>query len=169
MDIPSLLFSPNGRIDPRDFGRGVILLTGFLIIAMTIEAFAPPVLSGMFSLLTVATVYCYLCVYGKRLHDTGRSAWYFLAVFAGFLIVTNIVNGILLSIFAPEAVEATEEMWTLLQRGNGQEAMEKVSAINKMTIIPRMITILAANALFAYLAVRLRSDPDRNVYGPPAR
>lgn len=167
MTITQLLFNPNGRIGQRDFLRGVILLTGFMIIAMILEAFAPFYISGMISLLTLGTIYCYLCVYGKRLHDTGRTAWFFLAVLVGFFILSNIVNAILLSIFAPGAGELTEEMWYLLRRGDTQEAMGHMSVINKMTIIPRMVTLIFVNGVLAYFAAKLTSDPAVNKYGPP--
>ena len=121
----------------------------------------------MVSLLSVGTVYCYMCVYGKRLHDTGRSAWYFLAVLAAFIMISNTLNGILISAFAPSAIAATEELWVLVQRGDGQQVMEKMAVVNKLTIIPRMITILVANGVLAYAMVRLRSDPNPNAYGPP--
>ena len=167
MSVTQLLFNPNGRTGQRDFLRGAILLTGFLIIAMVIEAYGPVLLSAMVSLLTLGTLYCYLCVYGKRLHDSGRSAWYFLVFLGGFFVFSNIFNALLLMIFAPGAAELTEEMWYLLQRGETREAMGHMSVINKMTIIPRMITLIAANAFLAYVGAKLISDPVANQHGEP--
>lgn len=167
MDIAQLLFNTNGRIGQRAFLRGVILLTGFLIISMVVEAYGPLILSGMFSFLTLGTIYCYLCVYGKRLHDSGRTAWYFVAVIVGFFLLTNVMNTILLYLFAPEAAEAFDEMWYLLERGETREAMGHMSKINQMTIIPRMVTLIAANAILAYIVAKLPSAPMKNQYGDP--
>ena len=67
MDMQYVLLNPNGRIAPRDFWIGVLILIGGNILLTPI-----PVIGGLVWLLLV---YVGICVYGKRLHDTGRSAW----------------------------------------------------------------------------------------------
>lgn len=66
MDWQFLLFNPNGRIGPRDYWIGVAIIIGGNLLADVL-----PVLGGLLWLLLI---WVGLCVYGKRLHDAGRSA-----------------------------------------------------------------------------------------------
>ena len=168
MDIPSLLFSPNGRIGVRDFWRGAILLTGFWIVAQVLITYGGAFLGLMLGMLTWASVYCYLCVYGKRLHDSGRSAWYFVFFLAAFVFISGIVADIFIRLLVPEALEIRGEMEYLMRRGEWMEAMTTYGPkLSQMTLVPQMLSLLAANAILAYVGARLRSDPNANAHGEP--
>ena len=168
MNIPSLLFSPNGRLGVRDFYRGAILLTGFWIISQVLMTYGPPLVEMTLALFTLASVYCYLCVYGKRLHDSGRSAWYFVIFLIAYVIVYAIVVDVATRIIAPEALEIRAEMEYLMKRGGWLEAMETHGIeYNRLTIIPQMLGLLVGNAVLALIAGRFRSDPLRNAHGEP--
>lgn len=67
MNLTHILFNPNGRIGPREFWVGVLIL-----IAGNIVAGAIPVLG---ELLWLGLIWVGVAVYGKRLHDGGRTAW----------------------------------------------------------------------------------------------
>ena len=66
MDWQFLLLNPNGRIGPRDYWIGVAIIIGGNVLADVL-----PVLGGLLWLLLI---WVGLCVYGKRLHDAGRTA-----------------------------------------------------------------------------------------------
>ncbi|WP_323761476.1 DUF805 domain-containing protein [Maricaulis sp.] len=66
MDWQFLLFDPNGRIGQKDFWIGVAIILGGNILADVV-----PILGGLLWLLLV---WVGIAVYGKRLHDIGRSA-----------------------------------------------------------------------------------------------
>ncbi|WP_291844407.1 DUF805 domain-containing protein [Maricaulis sp.] len=66
MNWQFLFFDPNGRIAARDYWIGVAIIIGGNVLANII-----PILGG---LLWLGLIWVGLCVYGKRLHDTGRSA-----------------------------------------------------------------------------------------------
>ena len=168
MSIPFLLFNPNGRLSQRDFLRGAILLTGFWIIAQVLITYGGAFLGMMAGLLTWASVYCYLCVYGKRLHDSGRSAWWFLVFLIGYFLVSMIATEVAIRILSPEALEVRSEMEYLMERGGIVEAMVTHGpAYNQMTLIPQMLSLLISNAVLAFIAVKLSSDPEVNKYGEP--
>jgi len=93
MDWQFLLFDPKGRIAAREYWIGVAIIVGGNILADII-----PILGGLIWLLLI---WVGLCVYGKRLHDTGRSAavhaipW--LANFALAVVAVMMVGGAILS------------------------------------------------------------------------
>ena len=98
----SVLFNPNGRIGPRDFWRGAILLLAVMIIVNVASAYAGPV-GSLLGIVTLGAPYAYLCVYGKRLHDGGHSAWWFLAFVAAYVLLNGILQMILMPLLSPEA------------------------------------------------------------------
>jgi len=168
MDLAHLLFNPNGRSGQRDFLRGAILLTGFWIVAQVLITYGGAAIGMMAGLLTWASVYCYLCVYGKRLHDSGRSAWLFLVFLIGYMIISALTMEIGVRLFAPGALEVRSEMEYLMQReGMVKAVMTHGPAYNKMTLVPQMLSLLISNAVLAYVAAKLKSDPQANQHGEP--
>ncbi|WP_019962409.1 DUF805 domain-containing protein [Woodsholea maritima] len=67
MDFQKLLLDPKGRIGQKNYWIGVAILLGGNIILGGI-----PFIGWM---IWILLVFCGVCVYGKRLHDAGRSAW----------------------------------------------------------------------------------------------
>ncbi len=67
MNITHVLFSPNGRIGQQEFWIGVLIL-----IAANIVAGFIPILGFIISL---GLIWVGIAVYGKRLHDAGKTAW----------------------------------------------------------------------------------------------
>ncbi|MCW5723906.1 MAG: DUF805 domain-containing protein [Maricaulaceae bacterium] len=67
MNIGKVLFSPNGRIGQQEFWIGWVILVAANVLLTWIP------LLGF--LIMLALIYVGICVYGKRLHDSGRSAW----------------------------------------------------------------------------------------------
>jgi uncharacterized membrane protein YhaH (DUF805 family) len=86
MDWQTLFLSAQGRIGKKDFwiGVGALFLAG-LIFAQV------PVLKTIWPL---ASIYFAVCVYGKRLHDIGQSAWMVL-IPTGIMIVAITLAAVL--------------------------------------------------------------------------
>lgn len=74
------LLSLRGRLTRPQFWLGF-----FVVFVGGAFASRSPGLVG--TILTVLVLYTALCVYGKRLHDFGKSAWYMVAPIAGTLCV----------------------------------------------------------------------------------
>jgi uncharacterized membrane protein YhaH (DUF805 family) len=67
MNLSHVLFSPNGRIGQQEYWIGILIL-----IAANIVAGFIPFLGILISLFLI---YVGVCIYGKRLHDAGKTAW----------------------------------------------------------------------------------------------
>lgn len=67
MNLSHVLFSPNGRIGQQEYWIGILIL-----IAANIVAGFIPFLGVLISLFLI---YVGVCIYGKRLHDAGKTAW----------------------------------------------------------------------------------------------
>lgn len=167
MNLTTLLFNPNGRINTRDFWRGVILLVGAMIILQVLSVYGGPILSMAVGLFSFAMPYAYLCVFGKRLHDTGRSAWWFLAALGAYIVLATLLSLFLVPLLAPGSVELQEEMQMIMEQGQFADAMAYMPAIAKAQMIPTLLGLFAVNAAIGYVVARLNSDPGTNEYGPP--
>ncbi|MEL6662659.1 MAG: DUF805 domain-containing protein [Pseudomonadota bacterium] len=162
----SVLFNPNGRIGPRTFWRGIVLLLGAMIIINILSAYAGPV-GQMLGLLTLAAPYCYLCVYGKRLHDSGKSAWFFLLFFIGYFILEGVFQTVLMPFLSPAASVLQDDMTLLMEQGQWMEALAYAPEIAKASLMTALVSLILANIVLGFLAARLKSDPGPNEYGPP--
>jgi uncharacterized membrane protein YhaH (DUF805 family) len=67
MNIGNVLFSPNGRIGQQDYWIGVLIIIGGNIVAGVL-----PIIG---TLIALGLIWVGISVYGKRLHDAGKSAW----------------------------------------------------------------------------------------------
>ena len=73
----SLLLNPNGRIARISFWQGMIVLT----VASVIVSAATWLINPQLGWLSYVLIFPYICVYGKRLHDAGHSAWWVIGIF----------------------------------------------------------------------------------------
>jgi uncharacterized membrane protein YhaH (DUF805 family) len=145
MDLQYVLLNPNGRIAPREFWLGVLVL-----IAGNILSGVLPVLGG---LLWLFLIYVGVCVYGKRLHDAGQSAWVHVIPW-GITLLVSIVGGIMIGGAIISAVLAGDDLtpWALVTAGSGFAIMIGLSNL-----------VWLVYTLWAGLA---RSVPGANAYGP---
>jgi len=67
MDWKTLFFTADGRIGRSSFWIAWLVLLGVNVVLGWIP------LLGWF--LSLATIYCFVCIYAKRLHDMGKSGW----------------------------------------------------------------------------------------------
>jgi uncharacterized membrane protein YhaH (DUF805 family) len=82
MDWQTLFLKVDGRIGRKDYWIGV----GILFVAGLVLGNVPIIKM----LWPFASIYFAVCIYGKRLHDIGQSAWMVLLPF-GILIVATAV------------------------------------------------------------------------------
>ena len=114
MGIMGVLFNPNGRIQANQFWQGVIVLVGFQIVLQVLVVLG--INLGVFStIIAVGIVYPYLCVYGKRLHDSNKTAWMFLLFAIGYVIITTASV-----LFIPGIGDFFEQVMVLSQEGDQQ-------------------------------------------------
>lgn len=87
MNITHVLFSPNGRIGQQEYWIGILIL----IVANIVASFIP--LLGF--IISLALIWVGIAVYGKRLHDAGKSAWLHAIPWAVSIVLMTI--GILMA------------------------------------------------------------------------
>ncbi|MDG2527538.1 DUF805 domain-containing protein [Caulobacter endophyticus] len=68
MDWKNLMFSADGRIGRQAFWIAWLMLLGVNVVAGWV-----PVIGNLVALVTL---YCFVCIYAKRLHDMGKSGWW---------------------------------------------------------------------------------------------
>lgn len=166
MDFRRTFFDPQGRAGPRDFARGLILLTGVMVAIQTLTVIAGP----QTNVLQYALVFPYICVFAKRLHDAGQSAWLWLIFLVGWLVLNAVAGGILMQLMVPGAMELSTELVNAMMAPEGvNQAVlnEKVEEFSRLSAVPSILAFLIASGLTGYVAYSLRSDPNPNRFGPP--
>lgn len=172
MNLGYILFSPNGRIGPGAFWRGIIVLLGIGIGLNLLMAYGSmPMMIGALVLMMLL-VYPYICVFGKRLHDSGKSAWIFLFFLIGYIVLSWIM-GALTTALIPGQAEAQLEMqekMTALQTSADPDVGLMFSLIQEQmrdSMILSIVTGALTTFIVAFFAARMFSYPEANQYGPP--
>lgn len=148
------LLNPNGRIPAGPFWQGIIILVIANVALNAASAYVNP----FFGFIGILLLYPFICVYGKRFHDAGKTAWLVLAVI-GAMIVLGLIAGAVLGMFVrPPTFDAAGDLSEVMaaQRAYAQQIFLPTVAIN--TLISLGI---------AFVVAQLPSDPNENKYGPP--
>ena len=167
----AVLFNPNGRIGPRTFLRGVILLLGAMIVMNVALAYAGPV-GSLLSIVSLAVPYAYLCVFGKRLHDAGHSAWWFLAFLAAYVILNSLLQAILMPVLSPRAADLQVQLQLMMEQGELTDMMEfsdQLFELHREGVLTALVSLVLTNIGLDSIAARMDSQPLTNAYGPPVR
>jgi uncharacterized membrane protein YhaH (DUF805 family) len=95
MNWGELFFSAEGRVGQKDFWLAVIVLSLFGVLVHL----APLIGAALW----IVSIYCWICVYSKRLHDVGRTGWLQIApwilsavflIFGGAAFVSALVGAL---------------------------------------------------------------------------
>ena len=180
MKPTTLLFSTNGRIGPRTFWRGVIILVAAQLIMNIIGLLVPSgsAIETVFSLAAlvymVALIVGYIGVYAKRLHDSGRTAAWFVLALVGFFILSVIFSYGLLRLVAPEVFTAMTQLLEAYETGKVQivevrldELEAAMKARQGIIFLSGIISTFAVNVIIGWFVARLPSDRGTNRFGPP--
>jgi len=165
MTIQGVLFNPQGRIQANQFWQGVIVLVAIQIV-LSILPLLGINLGALSNLIGLLIIYPYLCVYGKRLHDSNKSAWMFLLFVLGYLLIST-----LSVFFIPGLGDFFSEYMVLAGEGD-QEGLtallqEFAATSGRATTYVSLGGLLVSNVLLGFIAARMHSDPNTNAYGPP--
>lgn len=140
MDWKALFLTVEGRIGRSDYWIGILILVAIGVVAGMV-----PVLG---QLIGFALVYPIGCVFSKRLHDFGKSGWFYLGpIGAGLLL--SILAGVLGSVAVDEATPAASTV----------AGFETV-----VGLIALIYVVWIAFALWVGLS---KGYPGPNRYGPP--
>ena len=115
MNLTHVLFSPNGRISPQEYWIGLLIIIGSNLFLTWL-----PVLGAI---IWLGLIYVGFCVYGKRLHDAGKSAWIhalvWLIQFVLGAIVVAISGGALISAIMASNEGAQPDVAAILGASGG--------------------------------------------------
>lgn len=167
MDFRFLFLEPQGRLAPKPFGRGLVLLTGAGMMISVLTAVVSPGLN----VLQYALVFPYICLFGKRLHDAGLTAWLWIAFLAGLGFLNMFLSAMLLPVLSPGAfaiqVEVQETMQTAGFTAAFEELALRAEEYARLSAVTTLAAFLISSAITGFAAFRLRSDPRPNRHGPP--
>lgn len=168
MSIVQILFNPNGRIRANEFWRGLIVLIGIGVVLSVAQFYGPPVVTIVAGLAGFVSFYMYICVFGKRLHDSDKTAWLCLLFFVGYFILYTMATLIVFPMvegYTQLQAEMTEEI-----EANGFD-FEILAAYSerttKLVFLPNMILTPVVGLVVGWFCARLWSNPYPNKYGEP--
>jgi uncharacterized membrane protein YhaH (DUF805 family) len=149
MNLGHVLFSPNGRIGQQEYWIGILILVGSNVFLTWIP------LLGM--LIWAALIYMGICIYGKRLHDIGKSAW-----------VHGLVWAIQLAIGMVGFAMAGGAIMTALASGGGEQAgLAAVMGASGSLFLIGGLGFLIWIVYTIWLGVSA-GEPGENRFGPAA-
>ncbi len=159
----NLLFSPNGRIARNRFWQGMVVLT----VASVLVAAGAVMVGTLVSLLGYALIYPYICVYGKRLHDAGLTAWWVIGVWLGTVVFNFILSLFLTPMFmGEEELAIQEEMTERLLSGDLAGMMEGAEILAAELLPLTIFLTVVINLVAAIIVGLLPTEPRENKHGP---
>lgn len=151
MDWGKTLFDPNGRIGQKPFWIGVLIIIGgnLLVNVLPIIGF----------ILWFALIWMGICVYGKRLHDAGKTAWLHAIPWSLSILLTIIA-----------AVMVGAGLFQLILDGMNNTDPSPESIMSFLAASGGALFMLTLGTLvwlgYTLWVGLLKGDPGANAYGP---
>lgn len=162
----NLLFGPNGRISPADFMKGslVLIIISFILGLLPLISMS---LSMIFGILGLALIYCWVCLFMKRMRDGGKSGWMCLVPILAF-IVASFISGMIVSAIMVGGMAGNEEaLAAAAESGDISAVMDAAQGMAKKTAIPSAILGAVVSYLIAFVTNKVVGhDANDNQYGP---
>ena len=166
----NLLFSPSGRIGPKAFLKGAIIL-GVVGALLALTGYINALLFSFAIMIYFLLAIPYILMGIKRAHDAGKTGWFSLL----FLLILGAIYmgiGFLLSAIglAPSAAEQAAGQERLKEVQGSSDITEMMAVLNEVMapmIIPMLLTMLLTPIISAFLVnLFMKSDQHDNMYGP---
>lgn len=147
----NLLFSGTGRIGRQDFTKGAVILLAinfFLWLAW----FVNMGVGSLAALASLVLIYCWGCLFAKRLNDAGKSPAIFIAAFFGFVVLSYILANILALALSPDLAVKAAELQTLSQDDpeNIEALIPLMTGLMKALVVPYAVSYFIAGAIVAF-------------------
>lgn len=170
-----LLFSPEGRIGPSEFIKGAVILLA-LNFVLWLAWFVNLPLAMLAGIISLITIYCWVCLFTKRFHDADRTGWLFLAVFAAFMILSFLIVPMIVSLIIPpdpELMTKADELKQMQQDMAGssdpedlQMLLASMFELYQSIAMRNAIVYFLSGALLAFgVNSLLKTDPEPNRWG----
>jgi uncharacterized membrane protein YhaH (DUF805 family) len=151
------LFYPMGRIGPATFRNAALVLIAAGACISIMPALAPALWA--LSFLSFVMLYPWVVIWVKRLHDAGKSGWWFLAILAAMIAASATANHFITARFTPAPPVP----------GSGPI---DIAAVMKAQVVAGALpgTIIGVVISLAFALIineELKSQPGENAYGEP--
>lgn len=110
----NLLFSPNGQISPSEFSKGAVILLAFNF-ALWLIWFTNIWLALTAGLVALITIYCWACLFVKRLRHSGKSGFLYIPIFLLFLVLVGFVIPLLVTPLLPVSEESLADVQKMME------------------------------------------------------
>ncbi|MEL6568140.1 MAG: TIR domain-containing protein [Pseudomonadota bacterium] len=134
-DFANVMFVPTGRIGQKSFWIGFAILFGIAFVGGLATAAVPAVAF----VIEMVLLYPSICLYGKRLHDFGMSAW----IYGGFRIAMIVVGAVIGGMMGASG-----------------------AYVEDIVIVTGVLSFLATIAITLWIGL-MKSQPTANKHGPP--
>ncbi|NQY41364.1 MAG: DUF805 domain-containing protein [Henriciella sp.] len=159
----NLLFNPNGRIARTRFLQGMVVLT----VASVLVVAGSTMVSNMVGFINLLLIFPYICVFGKRLHDAGTTAWWVIGLWLGSMLAAFILGLVFGGFFmTSEMVEIQEEMSERLAAGDFAGFMQGTEILSDKMLPLNILTTIGSNLILALVVGALKTEPRENKHGP---
>ena len=165
-----MLLSPAGRMGRKDFWVGMVIFAALVMLFnFVLGRLGNSTLAFLISLpFPFLVLHMAYCVYGKRLHDMGRSFW----PLTGFIVLTFFIIPIIVML----SFGGSEMFSDFSQYGRKEEIDPTVrkdiqdtyqsDLKESLPYLPAIINaVIIAFTLWCGLS---KTNPETNSYGPPA-
>ena len=154
-----LIFSPEGIIDRKAFHKGAVVLLA-LNFFMWLSWYVSIGVGSLFAVLSFAMIYCWGCLFAKRLRGAGKSGLIFIPLFLVFAVVSYVIGNSLMIMFSPEIVQVAVELQETMDplRPDLEVVMPVYSAFLKALAIPYAIAYFTIGSLIAFTLNRRLPD-----------
>jgi len=163
-----LLLSPAGRMGRRDYLIGLVgLVVIFVLYGLLINALGGS-MAGFFAVLAFPFIILQIAysVYGKRLHDMGRSLWPLTGLLClmllSMIVVMLVYGGADYFAAYSEYSRDNPPPDEVVERLNAEFKPRQEEGEGVLSLV--ILGLLAGFTLWLALA---KSDPETNAYGPP--
>ncbi|MEM1390495.1 MAG: DUF805 domain-containing protein [Pseudomonadota bacterium] len=151
LSISALLLSPNGRITQGQYWGGVV----FIVIANIIVNY----IGALGLLLWAFLIFVGFCVYGKRLHDVGKSTWTHAIVWVVVLIIT--IGSLVLSWDGIEQIAGLFDPNNPLNEDELREQITRLGPEFAAEFIPIILASLVTGLIWLIYTIWLGSLPSQ--------
>ena len=158
-----LLLNPNGRILRNRFWQGMVILT----VGSVLITAGSTMVSTNIGYLSFLLIFPYICVYGKRLHDAGFSAWLVIGVWLTNMGVVFFLSMFLRPFFTTaETASIENEINERLAAGDFTGMFEGAQILAEKMLPMNLLLTVLGNLIVALIIGFLRTVPNENKHGP---
>ncbi len=169
----STLFTPGGRIAPRDFFMAMLIIGG-VMTAFSLARLISSDLGNMLQKFSLLLLIPFFFILIKRSHDAGRSGWWSVLWFAITAVVFMMIAAIVMQIFPTPLTDNLEALKArAMAEGGLLQTAKMISELPPQTLIdvqregavPMAVSTVLTMALSGALINGLNRRAGNNGYG----